>query len=156
MGNPLLFFIFIIVIDIVLKSLKGKKKIDKAKERRQRDLNKQASKPRPITDLRKILEEEIKKERERSRQREIPREKIETQPKAPTEINWDTGTSMPRTADPVYTKKEDRKVNIEERKEKNETTERQKINPREEIIKGIIFSEILSKPKSLQHKRRSL
>ena len=158
MPSPLLFFIFIIIVDLILKSLKDTKNIDMAKERRQRELGKgQPSKTRPIADLRKILEEEIQKERQRARQSEIPRRRIESQPKATVQATRDVEAPMPSSVEPDYsvsTKTE--KVSDYGEKKDKESKSKVKINPRDEIIKGIIFSEVLSKPKSLQGQRRSL
>ncbi|NLK43295.1 MAG: hypothetical protein GX300_02745 [Tissierellia bacterium] len=163
MPSPLLFFIFIIIVDLILKSLRDKKKIDMAKERRQGELKKsQPSKPRPMADLRKILEEEIQKERERQRPRprqsEIPKGRINTKPKATPERSRPMETPMPsfEEADYSISTKAEKVLDNDERKENVLKTEMKKIKPREDIIKGIIFSEILSKPKSLQNQRRSL
>ncbi len=158
MPRPILFFIFIIIIDIILKSLKDKKKIDMAMEKRQRELNKgQSPKSRPLADLRRILEEEIEKERQRqrSRQREITRERVETQPKTVVELNRHPDTSVvsaSETNDSIRAEAE--KIGKSEVKVLN--TQESKIDPKKDLVKGIIFSEILSKPKSLQNQRRSL
>ena len=74
MPGPLLFFIFIVVIDLILKSAKDKKKIEEAKNRRTQELSKQPVPSRPMADLRKILAEEVEKER----QKEIARRQGKT------------------------------------------------------------------------------
>ncbi|MCQ4923772.1 hypothetical protein NE686_11785 [Tissierella carlieri] len=161
MPGPLLFFIFIVVIDLILKSAKDKKKIEEAKNRRTQELNKQPAPSRPMADLRKILEEEVEKER----QREIVRRQGKTNQRQNTlikekrpdmnandkktdinEISWEIRENEKRNS-------ENKNPEIVSSQNKIENNER---NLRKDILRGIIFSEILSEPKSLQNQRRSL
>lgn len=156
MPSPLLFFIFIIVVDLLLKSARDKKKIEESKKRkipeqgRQPQQQKQPRKSGPFADLRKILEEEIQKERQREFERKNiqgevlvePEPKVERRPK----VDYDLGIK-PRSV-------EEKPI----QEEKVESAETKTISKgfKEDIIKGIIFSEILSEPKGVKNQRRSL
>ncbi len=161
MPSPLLFFIFIIVIDLILKSAKDKQKIEEARKRKTQELNKQPTASRPMADLRKILEVEVEKER----QRELGKRQKKTTQKQSTLFNekrvvvnsadkridtnersWDIRETEKRIS-------ENKKSDITSPQAKVENKER---NLREDILRGIIFSEILSEPKSLQNQKRSL
>ncbi|MCK9443125.1 MAG: hypothetical protein M0Q14_01125 [Tissierellaceae bacterium] len=155
MPSPILFFIFIIVVDLLLKSARDKKKIEESKrkkipqEERQPQQQKQQRKPGPFADLRRILEEEIQKERQKElEQRNTYRKDIQT-PKVDKrpEINYDVQALA----------KETEKKRIYEKDEF--PTKKDQIGHmdfRDSIVKGIIFSEILSEPKGVKNQRRSL
>lgn len=162
MPGPLLFFIFVVVIDLILKSAKDKQKIEEAKRMRTQELNKQptASKPRPMADLRKILEEEVEKER----QRELARRQKKTTQKQSTlfsekRTNKDFVDKKIDTKEISWDIRENEK-SISENKKSDVTSpakvENKERNLRQDILRGIIFSEILSEPKSLQNQKRSL
>ncbi|MDR7857117.1 hypothetical protein [Tissierella sp.] len=156
MPNPLLFFIFVIVIDLVLKSVKDKKKIEQSRQNRTEEIQKQPTKQRPLADLRKLLEEEVMKEK----QREIAR-------RQGTPIESQASKSK---AQVVKKKEEHKDVNIQtqswdiktEEKKFNETpnpsasqVDNSIKNLKQDVLRGIIFSEILSEPKSIQNQRKS-
>lgn len=160
MPGPLLFFIFIVVIDLILKSAKDKQKIEEARKRRTQELSKQPGVPttsRPMADLRKILSEEIEKER----QREIEKR----QGKTPQRRNTLFNEKKPKVST-VDKKADIKETSWEIRKEEKSIPESTKLDGipaqnkertlREDILRGIIFSEILSEPKSLQNQKRSL
>ncbi|MBU5313601.1 hypothetical protein KQI38_16380 [Tissierella carlieri] len=161
MPGPLLFFIFIVVIDLILKSAKDKKKIEEAKNRRTQELSKQPVPSRPMADLRKILAEEVEKERQkeiaRRQGKTNQRQDILLKEKRPdinaddkkadiNEISWEVRENGNRNSE----NKNSETVSSQNKIENNER------NLREDILRGIIFSEILSEPKSLQNQRRSL
>ena len=164
MPGPLLFFIFIVVIDLILKSAKDKQKIEEARKRRTQELSKQPGVPttsRPMTDLRKILSQEIEKERQRELARRqgktVQRQSTlfnEKRPKTSTvdkkigtnEVSWEIVKEERNI-------KESKKPEVTQAQSRMENKER---TLREDILRGIIFSEILSEPKSLQNQRRSL
>lgn len=164
MPGPLLFFIFIIVIDLILKSAKDKQKIQEAKRRRTQELNKQSNTPttpRPMADLRKILSEEIEKER----QRELARRQSRTVQKQSNVLN-EKKPNVSNVNKKIDTNEisweivKDEK-NIKDSTKPDVTPVQSKVDNkektlREDILRGIIFSEILSEPKSLQNQRRSL
>lgn len=163
MPGPILFFIIIIVIDLILKSAKDKKNIDEARRKRTQELNKQPTTPtpsRPMADLRKILEEEIQKERQREmarNQRQTTKQSTLFNEKRP---NLDKINKKADIKERTIEVRRDEESLLENRNVyntpvKNEVKNKE-VNLREDILRGIIFSEILSEPKSLQNKRRSL
>ncbi|WP_353096080.1 hypothetical protein [Tissierella praeacuta] len=155
MSGPLLFFI-LIVANIVLKSVNDKNKIEK----------KQTKVSKPISDLKKILVEEIEKERQRELKRtqrvpagkknslpekRIQKKTINNERNAKRDISWE------------IVRKEDNVKEVENIKETEKIgssvqikNESQKRDLRKDVLRGIIFSEILSEPKSLQNQKRSL
>ncbi len=157
MPSPLLFFIFIIVIDLILKSVKDKKKIEQSRENRNQEIQKQPEKQRPLGDLRKLLEEEVMKEK----QKEIARRQgttLESQRSKSKVVEV-----KPRKEEPENFTKEKQSWDLvrEEKKVKEipnvslSQTDNNRKDLKKDILRGIIFSEILSEPKSIQNKRRS-
>ncbi|WMM23502.1 hypothetical protein RBU61_11110 [Tissierella sp. MB52-C2] len=164
MSGPILFFIFIIVTDLILKSVKDKQKIEESKKKRMPEMNRQPQQSRTLGDLKKILDEELQRERQRgfSKRQDKTIEKknirVSTREKAGNidrglkrdryseesnsmNISEDLGTlETPRSMESLNS------TNIDDKKEEL----------REDILRGIIFSEILSPPKSIQNQRRSL
>ena len=151
MSSPLLFFIFIIIIDLVLKSVKDKKKIEKAKQKRAEDIQRQPEKHKPMQDVKRMLEQELEKER----QKDIARRQVKIDPsrttkpkekevmaergfeRSPWDINIDE-KNIPENIKPVVIQDEDKESDL-----------------RKDVLRGIIFSEILSEPKSIQNQKRS-
>lgn len=165
MSSPLLFFIFIIVIDLVLKSSKDKKKIEEAKQKREQelqgrpDLNKQKpiQKPESIRGMMSTLREEIEKERQKEIERrqvktrqtqEVRVNRVNMEEKKITQKTYEDNEYWEKKRKEDYNKKKE--MVVESRIEINER------NMREDIIRGIIFSEILSEPKSIQNQKRSM
>lgn len=164
MSGPILFFIFIIVTDLILKSVKDKQKIEESKKKRMPEINRQPQQSRTLGELKKILDEELQRERPRgfSKRQDKTIEKknvrVSTREKAG---NIDRGLKRDRyseepnsmnISEDLGTLKTSRSMeslnstNIDDKKEEL----------REDILRGIIFSEILSPPKSIQNQRRSL
>lgn len=159
MSNPILFFIFIIVIDLILKSVRDKKKISQKKMDREgsfenkEELNKekQIQKSGSIREVMSTLREEVEKERQKDLERrqgtvkrsekvivkteeEIIKEKAYEDNKY-----WEEKRSL-----------ENKKKTQEKNKQEELSSER---NIREDILRGIIFSEVLSPPKAIENKR---
>ena len=84
-----------------------------------------------------------------SKQREVPKERRE-RPKAAVESTKITETPAANRVDTYENNK------LDNNKLKDSIGQQKKDKYKEDIIKGIIFSEILSSPKSLQKHRRSL
>lgn len=150
MSGPLLFFI-LIVVNIVFKSVNDKNKIEK----------KQTKVSRPVSDLKKILVEEIEKERQRELKRsqrvstemqksfsekKISRKTISDERASKKDISWEIVKERENI-------KETEKIDGIPVQIKTESQER---DLRKDVLRGIIFSEILSEPKSLQNQKRSL
>ncbi|MFA5575751.1 MAG: hypothetical protein WCZ27_06015 [Tissierellaceae bacterium] len=149
MPSPLLFFIFIIVVDLLLKSARDKKKIEESKGKREVQQSKPEKKPGPFADLRRILEEEIQKERQRELEKKAVY-KVEVEPlrvdKRP-EVNFESRVQTKKLVEsPVYEKDSSPKGK----------SQLANMDFRDSIVRGIIFSEILSEPKGVKNQRRSL
>ncbi|MBU5438262.1 hypothetical protein KQI42_09595 [Tissierella sp. MSJ-40] len=145
MRSPLIFFIFIIVIDLLLKSSKDKKKIDEARRKRIQELEKQ---PRPNKGVITVLKDEMQKEtqkRQRKQNTNKAKQEVVVQEKViDRELDWDDSF--------WEAKRNERKHHEEE--VANSTGYNKEV--REDILRGIIFSEILSEPKSIKNQRRSM
>ena len=167
MPGPLLFFIFIIVADLILKSFKDKKKIEQTKEKRQQELQSDVKrkpnytevKSNPSRNIMSTLREEIEKERQKEIARrqgrpeveEIPESKIEDK-KISTKI-YDDKEYWDKKREQDYI----RENNIHQPMDIKATdVEINKNGIKDNIIKGIIFSEILSEPKSIKNQKRSM
>ncbi|WP_313756361.1 hypothetical protein [Tissierella sp.] len=150
MPGPLLFFIIIILVDTILKSVKDKQRIQK----------KQPTVSRPMVDLKKILVEEIEKEK----QREITKKQGNSAQRK--NHSFEGKKANKNTINEEINKKD---LSWEIIKEENVVQETKKIDVpvqikkenqerdlRKDVLRGIVFSEILSEPKSLKNQKRSL
>lgn len=151
MSSPLLFFIFIVVIDLVLKSAKDKKKIEQSKENRTQEMQTQPKKAKPIQDLKRVLAQELEKEK----QNEIARRQGKSNSNKITEttikaVKVERGSERSPWDDDIS------KKNISEiTKPVVNEVEIKESNLKRDILMGVIFSEILSEPKSIQNQKRS-
>ncbi|CCQ97384.1 hypothetical protein CULT_610029 [[Clostridium] ultunense Esp] len=144
----LLFFIFMILIDIVLKSVKDKKKIEKARRKRKEQLSSQSgSMESTVLTLNKekenVLKPKVKKELPKERTRPLRDERI---------------LEMWTIKEESYTSKlykDEIQSSIEKGIEGKET-KKSKEEFKNDILRGIIYSEILSEPKSLRNMRKSI
>ena len=163
MSSPLLFFIFIIVVDLVLKSLRDKKKIEQTKQKRQQDLqpdvkikpNHTEPKTNPSRNIMSTLKEEIEKERQKEIARrqgraENVKPRVEEKPVIKDykeKEYWDKKKEQDILREKrIHTPTEIKPVDVEINKK----------SIKDDIIRGIIFSEILSEPKSIKNQKRSL
>lgn len=146
MRSPILFFIFMIVIDLILKSSKDKKKIEQERQKRVKELQKQPSTTRSMGDLKRILEEEIQIEKQREASKKQPKQnRSKVSKPVVKETKESTIEHFPR---------ED--MNLEIKTSKNSNKVEEKHDLKRDLLMGIVFSEILSEPKSIQNQRRSL
>lgn len=143
MFSPILFFMFILGIDLLLKSQKKKNEAARTSQNSgtQQKQN-QPEKPwgNPMQELKKILEQELDKERQKAK----PIKNVKQNPVAPEVVDrtlWDDSLIL-------KSKSEAPKPFIVENKNL-------KNNLKKDILRGIIFSEILSEPKSRQNTKRS-
>lgn len=171
MPNPILFFIIIIVVDLILKSVKDKKKIEESKQpmpKRQETM--------PGGELREVLNRELKKQRELA-QSKVDRRLVENKDKVDRRLVEDKDKLDRRITD-----KRDRtnqginreyksrtETNQRRQTANNMTRTRTKMEDKDKVrekqpeldisnnlLMGIIFSEILSEPKAIENQRRSL
>ncbi len=136
--NPLVFFAIAIIIDLFLKSSKDKKKIEKARKKRNEQIKRQPieKKESIITVLNKELERRI----DRS---------LETRPSDENEVK-DLRNSREEISNNIIHNK------VLDTKKYDGSEIGTKRDIREDILRGIIFSEILSEPKGRQHMKRSM
>ena len=122
--NVVFFLIFLLIMESILKSIKEKNKIEEKKGRRsQRPVEKQTIKPSKQVTI-------------SNKRKETPRlEKSRSLEMKPSEEDF---------LEDIYTIKD-------EIKKEDLTNRKNPLKPKkEDILKGIIYSEILSKPKSLR------
>lgn len=141
-----LFFIIIMVIDIILKSAKDKKKIEKAKDKRMEKLSKTADigKSQQTVITPKEGRERLDKKRIGEKPKPLQRERL---PKM--------GLAQKETFPIESYESMDIIQGMEGGIKKNRTKYSNK-KFKKDLLKGIIFSEILSEPKGLKNKRRSI
>lgn len=175
MPNPLIFFIVIIAIDLILKSKQNKKKMEKARRQSSEQVNdKNLTKSdksfsnKPLRELKRILENELESEKEKEKEikRENPRKQNETIDTMEKGTTRDESIRLQKDKVNKHSELENmkrKKLEIEKNRQHymdgyNDPikqvlvpkTEEDKMKFKEDIIKGIIFSEILGKPKSLK------
>lgn len=211
MSSPLIFFVIIVVIDLVLKSMKDKKKAEQSRNRDGREKNVQnksqtvqtstPNKSNTIKELRNALEMEFENQKAKpenldSRREQIPKPKTKEQhvvinknntrmesiedQKQKINNNSETSKSQRLEREDTLDKARlsnnqvslgqlsgrDNSLFNDSEKTINLNMETKKIGKRnvksisykkrefkEDILKGIIFSEILSEPKSIAKKR---
>lgn len=132
MSSPLLFFIFIIVIDLVLKSAKDKKRNEQSRQKKTQEMQRQPEKPKPMQNLKRVLTSN------KTTATTVKEVKVG---RGPERSPWDDDISKKNISEsikPVVNEVEDKESNF-----------------KRDILMGIIFSEILSEPKSIQNQKRS-
>lgn len=148
MPSPLLFFIFIVAIDLILKSSKKKKKAEEARRRTSTDVGQMGPKPRPVRDLRSILEEELNKQKEIEQEKRF---KVEAPKPVIREKRIDRTIDLGlQFKDTGFNKP------IEVSKPIDQKSKSYNLDFKKNLLNGVIISEILAPPKSMQNKKRSL
>lgn len=139
-----LFFIFITAIDLILKSMKDKKKIDESRAKRAEKLNKKSTKVSETIPYKKISSPNVKQRTDNiiKEEKEKPEEKG---------ISFEMKS---RWEEPIFTEpyKEEIKSRVE-KKISDTKLRKSKKQMKEDILRGIIYSEILSEPKSLRNRK---
>ena len=136
----LLFFIFIIVIDVILKSIRDKQKIEleKAKRSKRKDLDT----PTKMKDFRPKEDMKIDYNmREEKLVEDSTKYSLEMKP-------WD---------EPLFPQIDDKKTAIVSKtktKDKRKRLSSEQI--KKDIIKGVVYSEILQEPVSIRNRRKSM
>lgn len=164
--NPIFFFVIIIVIDLILKSSKNKKKVEQARRQRTGEMNRTAPSPKSKS-IMQTIREEMEKEAQKASDKVVRNQppKRMVQQKVYTEdqfISHDNSAELKETEiknrsrwnhEDVFSKPKVKEVVIEE---KTQAANGRKNALKSDIIKGIIFSEIISEPKSLKNQRKSM
>ena len=162
--NPLLFFGIVIVIDLILKSNKNKKKVEQARRKRTDEIKPVPTKSKSIM---QTIREEMEKEAQRASGKGATKQpsKRMLQQKIYTEdqfITHDSSAEMKEaeiksrgkwTNDDIFDKSIAEEVVA---KENRRVSKGRKDSLRSDVLKGIIFSEIISEPKSLKNSRKSM
>lgn len=156
MGNPLILIIIWFVFNLFVKSAKDKRKIEEARRKRSQQLGK--SRPNTFSqELRKTVStfrEEIEREVQREKQK-----KVGAAPKKDTiyRSNMECGQLQPREELnwDIHTPSKPKETNTAIKEKSNEVS-KPSINIKNDVIRGLIFSEILSEPKSIQNIKRSI
>lgn len=149
MRSPLLFFIIVFVIDLVLKSAKNKKKVEQARRKRTAEIKPNQPKNKSIM---QTIREEIENEVEKDSKKRMVKQPVYKE--GPLIIHENS-------AEMKNKKMKDRSTWNEDIFEKP-VTETSKIQVksqqslRNDVLKGIIFSEIISEPKSIKNQRKSM
>ncbi len=193
MSSPILFFVVIVVIDLVLKSLKDKKKVEQKTQRDITNTQSQVEKKQSggaLKELRRMMEEEFDKQksnvenldtrnipeedenihREENKKGKTRQELIKNQEeKVNKHSELATFNRLEREQTMYKARLSDSQVHLSEKDPRIKTgyadfesrrpvsievESKSKtnglINIKRDILKGIIYSEILSKPKSLE------
>lgn len=156
MNNPILVLIFWGVINLFIKSARDKKRAEQARNKRsfQGNMGPQRSKPQSTKSLidvfKEELEKEVRKEKENQSKKTKPyiqeiKEKHITQPAQKVSIVNDE-----------LIEEKDEMVNIIHQSSNTDKPSGKKLilNNTNELLKGIIYSEILSQPKGIRNSKR--
>lgn len=156
MRSPLLFFIVIFVLDMVLKNAKNKKKVEQARSKRTAEIKPAQTKNKSIM---QTIKEEMEKELQKQTGKPVQKNKSMLEQKIYTEegfINHSSSKELKEREIKSRTKWDEDIFSkpVVETSEKTKATRRSTM--KNDIIKGIIFSEIISEPKSIQNQKKSM
>lgn len=167
MNSPIIILIIWFVINLLIKSANDKKKIEAARRKRDFELkDNRSARPsfqdeikRTVSTLKEEIQREIQKEKEKSLSVPSPRTSTKAVSKtAPKKDNvyrsnlecgqlqrddWDIQRDVPEVTTTTVT---------DEKKERTSSP----IDIQNDILRGIIFSEILSEPKSIKNIQRGI
>lgn len=144
MRSPLFFFIIVIVIDLILKSAKDKKKIEQARRKRTGDIDQVPTKSKSIMET---IRAEIEKEVQKGSNKKVEKPKVY---KEKPSMNIKKDAEMHKRSE--WTEDVFLKPVIESSTSK----EINRNSLKKDILRGIIFSEIISEPKSIKNQRKSM
>lgn len=148
--NPITFFVIIAVINVLIKSANDKKKIEEARRKRAEQM-----KDKPAPNRAKDIGARINKEIE-----EGLRKKGILVTESSTKVEATEKKEIKRliVEDPSVT--EDLKIVRKEKDVKKESistsSDDRQFDKKKELLKGIIYSEILSEPKAIQNLKKSV
>lgn len=150
MRSPLFFFIIVFVIDLVLKSAKNKKKVEQARRKRTDEIN-------PIQPKNKSIMQTIKDEIEKEVQKDSKKRMVK-QPiyKEESTIAHRNSVEMIKNDEMKNRSKWSEDIFEKPITESLKNGENKKDSLQKDILKGIIFSEIISEPKSIKNHRKSM
>ncbi len=167
MDSPLILLVIWVIINVFIKSANDKKKIEEARRKRAQKLGKQTplnnqtlNKNRETTAKNKksiidVFKEEIEKEIQAQKQ---TMKKVE-KPVIHSEVEELTMAEITEDEDILYGETQ---IDISVLNDKNKKLDKgvynqtQGIDLKKDILKGIIYAEILSEPKSIRNMKRSM
>lgn len=176
MDNPILLLVFWFVVNLFIKSAKDKKNIEESRKKRTKQIDKQPIQSKNISNTRKeetrtnsnknksiieVFREEIEQEiqKERSNQQE-KKQFQKAKAKEVTPVKRDTSSFKKDGVkiDEVFSKQIDEpKLETEGPLMQSKTQlKKPKLDPKSDVLKGVIFSEILSEPKGIKNLRRGM
>ena len=159
MDSPIIILIFWIVVNIIIKNSKDKKKAEQRRQRaqntpppkQQSDYSKRVEKQSPKKDFRKTIDEyrqQLEKELlgEQAKKKPVTQSQIKQAPKP------DIKDKKTIWGDEIFKPTEDEPIKVEVIGQENRNGKKVSlINIKNDVVKGIIYSEVLDKPKSLRH-----
>lgn len=173
MDSPLILLVFWFVINLIIKSSKDKKKIEEARRKKSQQIN---NKPMQNNSTLSTNRDTVINRKKRNRSIiDVLKEEIDREVQKEKQVQRERQTKPIKSQNERYitnlTKEapEDRK--IKERRLVEEIKPEQVLNPivankerldtttfdiKKDILKGIVYKEILSEPKSLRNTRRSM
>lgn len=153
MNNPLILLIVVFVINLFVKSANDKKKIEEARRKRAQQLGtkKSTTFQKEIRKTVSTLREEIEKEIQGEKQRKV------VAPKQENVYHSKMGSSQLSSIEDLNLKVHTpREIKVELQEKSNIEVKNPVIDVKNDILRGIIFSEILSEPKSIQNMKRGM
>lgn len=170
MDSPIILLIFWFVINLVLKSAKDKKKIEEVRQKRMQQGNRPLQnntsttqrpapkKNRSIIDVfKEEIEREVQREKEAHRRNEPVLKEIKSSP-ITTKVKEKTVKPLPVEADISIESDDSTVLHVIDTAGMIHKTKMNSpsLNLKKDILKGIIYSEILSEPKGLRNIKRSM
>lgn len=151
--NPIVLVVAWFVINLVLKSSKEKRKIEEAKRRRESQLGGQTGNAKTIVDTSR---ETLRKELQRAmtaKSNKAPAPKPAERPIQQQRPQRETLlTRQPLDSNKKSEEIKDTAISVAKPMKGNGV----KLNIKRDLVRGLIFSEILSQPKSMTNNRRSI
>lgn len=161
MDSPIIILIFWIVVNIIIKNSRDKKKAEQRRQRaqntpppkQQNDYSKRAERQSPKKDFRKTVEEyrqQLEKELlgEQARKKPEPQSQIK---KSSTPAKTEVKDRRTLWGDEVFKPTEDEAIKVEViGQDKQGRSKNGLFDIKNDVVKGIIYSEVLDKPKSLR------
>ncbi len=166
MSSPLIFFMIVLIGDLILKTAREKKKIEESKERKTKDLGENfeysekeekevRKEPSSIRDMMERLREEAEKKQRKEMEKRQEKAYLEKETNLYSEK--EERVKKEYEDNEYWERKEKEKTFNEKRKfDIQKEVEKKESDIRNDIIKGIIFSEIISEPKAIKNQKRNM
>lgn len=148
MDSPIILLVIWFVINIIIKSVKDKQKIEQARRKRALELNDKQTNPKEVFN-KDTLQRDIRKAMSTLRE-EIDRQRRVATPATDTYIQ-DKEPRISKTPKVQERKKPREEVKTQLPEIEEEIAGYSIFESKDDILKGIVLSEILSEPKSIQN-----